>query len=133
MAGQAVGAAASIWQVSVPLLAVFAAVSVWHFALKKRRLTRKYFLILLPFLVMLPVLLLGAVSNYELRGRIPWLYGISLPLVNGLSALQLLLNIGLVAVNRGFRWLTVAAGLLEIWLGFWVSAVAGMSISGVWL
>jgi len=133
MAGQVLSAVTSIWQVSVPLLAILAAACVHFFLVRKKRLQRKFLLLFLPFLPMLLMLFLGALLNYDLRDRSPGLYGIALPLVEGLAVVQLLMNIGLVIISKGFRWIAASAGLVEIWTGLWCSAVAGMSISGVWL
>ena len=133
LAGQAFSAAMMTWQVSVPLLAALAAVSIWHFAFRRQRLTRRYLDFLLPFLPMILVLALGTIMNYDHRESIPWLYRISLPLVNILSLIQLLMNVLLVFLNRGFRLISAGVGLIQAWTGFWISAVAGMSISGVWL
>jgi hypothetical protein len=116
------------WPVTLALVAAVVVASIFNFPFLRSRFRRRHLLVFLPLGVSLLVLVWGSLMRHTDQHSLApdWPSRV----VEGLLIAQLLTEIGVVYVLKGYRWFSAAAVLLEQWVGVAFAFVAGMSVTG---
>lgn len=114
-----------LWPVTLGL-AIWAALS-WYSTLRRRpdTVVRDVLWSISPLVGTLVILVLGCVLVREGWNAANWPWAEFF--------LQLLWSLVLVTLGRGTRPLFAAMFTLELWVSYWMAAVAAMSISDKWI
>ena len=119
------------WVVSMALGVALLVASALKFPFLRSRFESRHLLVFLPLVVTLLILVWGSIMRHEDSQRLaPAWPG---HVITALLVIQILTGIGVVWLLKGYRWFSLAAVLLEQWVGLACAFTAGMSVTGDWL
>jgi len=119
------------WPVTLGLTIAVAVTSIANFPFVPGRFRPRHLFIFLPLVIAFAIVAWGAAYNHTDRATAApeW----PLRVVNGLVISQALVSIGVVSVMKGYRWFSLCAVLLQMWVGLAFAFVASMAVTNDWL
>ncbi|MFA7677782.1 MAG: hypothetical protein WCY34_06435 [Candidatus Omnitrophota bacterium] len=121
---QITGVILSFRLVNILLLAVSAFIIIWSFIKQKKKLARESIQLLYPFLILLAILASGVI--FEKNNNFSFA-----PVL--LLIAQIIYCSYLTYKMKKIRLFSAVISLWYVWLSFWISFVAMLSITGEWL